>query len=636
MAIQRLHSSNLLHMQSVGSARLISDRRQLAGIMLLLGVCAAIEPLVDISLFVGKEGFKDGTPMVIASFTAALVQVVFGCLAAAVGFFHLVLDCRSPALSGALIAVVQGAWAPFVVRLYKLVEQTIRPYEIQTFSAVSGVGTPAKEEYVSNPFIADEYVPTVRDVRIVGSTGIVGELSYLFAFYGALAFCAFAIDAFDRSKPTARDGKFYRGRHLLYSFVLALAGLSQLLLGAYILFGFGSGPLQHAITVAMYTVYYPEMTIAMGTLQMVIGYFGIARHLDIVPAGADNHQFQAVILFQWISMLAVQYLTQISLSFEDDYPTGLPEMVLISVGLNVFPAFLDYKMRTTPFNIPPSYYGLHEDPKTFPSDMQGIASRGIILPHTSSVDEEMANQMPEPEEEPLIQTSSMDIFQDEPDIDDQNDVTGPSDPIFQDNSGRSQGSESIDPPTDPMAVDVSEEDESEQPFDSDSDTPIPSRRSSQMHPLASTGFFQDKIQQIEDSMFGESNPPTIEEDQDDATNDSDADVTDAVFREQARHRNSDATEMASNQMKELESLPIESSQNQEDVEYNPDRKQTRERSRSRDPPGVTKSKSYSSHDDNSDTPDDDTDALDEKLQEIERDLYTDSMEQFRQSLVHIL
>jgi hypothetical protein len=235
-------------MQSVGSARLISDRRQLAGILLLLGVCATIEPLVDISIFVGKEGFKDGTPVMIASFVAALVQVVFGCLATAVGFLHLVLDCGSPALSGALVVAVQGAWAPFVVRLYKLVDQTIRPYEVQTFDSLSGVGTTAKEEYVSNPFISDEYVPTIRDVRIVGSTGIVGELSYMFAFYGALAFCAFAIDAFDRYKPTARDGRFYRGRHLLYSFVLAIAGLSQLLLGAYIVFGFGSGPLQHPIS----------------------------------------------------------------------------------------------------------------------------------------------------------------------------------------------------------------------------------------------------------------------------------------------------------------------------------------------------------------------------------------------------
>src|SRR6056300_1076202 len=129
----------------------------------------------------------------------------------------------------------------------------------------------------------------------------------------------------------------------------------------------------------MYTVYYPEMTIAMGGLQMVIGYYGIARYLDCVPAGAGNNLFQVAILFQWISMLAVQYLTQIGLSFKDDYPRGLPDMVLLSVGLNLFPAFLDYKMRTTPFNIPESFYDLHGDPKSFPPDMEGIASRGLIL-----------------------------------------------------------------------------------------------------------------------------------------------------------------------------------------------------------------------------------------------------------------
>ena len=387
--------------------------------------------------------------------------------------------------------------------------------------------------------------------------------------------------------------------------------------------------------VAMYTVYYPEMTIAMGTLQMVIGYFGIARHLDIVPASAGNHHFQAAILLQWTLMLAVQFLTQISLSFEDECPRGLPEMVLLSVGLNVLPAFLDYKMRTTPFNIPPSFYDLHDDAKSFPSDMQGIANRGLILQYTSDDDEEMANQMPEPEEEPLIQTSNIDTFQDEEDSDDENDAVDPSDPNHQDNSRRSQGSDSIDPPTDPMAVDVSEDDESEQPFDSDSDPPVPSRRSSQMHPLASTGFFGDEMQQLEDSKIYESNPQAFV-DQDDAIDGSDAGAIDALFREKAHHRSSEVTENASNQLKDLESFPMESSDNEENVECNLDRKQTRERSLSLDPPGVTKTKSYSSHDESSDTPDDDTDALDEKLQEIERDLYTDSMEQFRQSLVHIL
>lgn len=248
MTTESLDSRTILNVQTVGSARLISDRRQLAGILLLLGVCATVEPLVDISVFVGRDEFKDGTPIRIASIGSALIQVTFGCLAIAVGFLHLVQDYGNATLSGALIVAVQGAWFPFVTRLYTLIRQTSRTYEVKTFSSLSGIGETVEEEYVSNAFIPDEYLATIRDVRIVGSLGTVGEMCYMFAFYGSLAFSAFAIDAFDKHKPTSRDGRFYRGRHLVYSFVLALAGLSQLLLGAYVLFGFGSGPLEHSIS----------------------------------------------------------------------------------------------------------------------------------------------------------------------------------------------------------------------------------------------------------------------------------------------------------------------------------------------------------------------------------------------------
>jgi hypothetical protein len=309
-------------------------------------------------------------------------------------------------------------------------------------------------------------------------------------------------------------------------------------------------------------------------------------------------------------------------------------------------------MRTTPFTIPESFYDLHKDPKSFPPDMQGIANRGLILHHMPD-DEEMANLMPAPEETNLIQRSNLDTFEDEYMGDDNDESEDHLNPNHTDNAsqGRSLGSDSVDPPTDENAENETEDDESEQPFDSDSDPVIPSRRSSQMHPLASAGFFGEEVNELEHSLLEETNLPSeeehgetkldetyppLEDEHGEAMESSDDDMIDALFREKATQRSSDATQMVSNRKNEFESSPDDSSDNGSDVEYNRNRRPNRERSLSRDPPGVTKSKSYSSHDENSDTADDDTDALDEKLQEIERELYTDSMEQFRQSLVHIL
>ena len=114
----------------------------------------------------------------------------------------------------------------------------------------------------------------------------------------------------------------------------------------------------------MYIVYYPEISIAIGAFQMFVGYYGIARYLGFVGVGPRNHQLQIFVLIQWISMLTMQYMTQATLSLEDgDFAKNLPSWVLLSLGLNIYPAFLDYKMRTAPYLIPEGYYGIANSDK---------------------------------------------------------------------------------------------------------------------------------------------------------------------------------------------------------------------------------------------------------------------------------
>lgn len=213
--------------------------------MLLLGICATIEPLADIAYFIGEGDIEDRELIHMASFAAGLAQIVVGSAAVVVGFLSLVHDGGNKKLSKSLLVLVQLVWAPFITRVYMLVESTVGPYELRTFETVSGEET---DRYIANQFVPAEYLPTVRDVRAVGSLGILGEIAHMLAFYGALSFTAFAVYSFDSGNPMARDARFYRSRLLAYSFVIVVAGLSQLLLGAYFIFEFGSGPLNPVIS----------------------------------------------------------------------------------------------------------------------------------------------------------------------------------------------------------------------------------------------------------------------------------------------------------------------------------------------------------------------------------------------------
>jgi hypothetical protein len=222
------------------------------------------------------------------------------------------------------------------------------------------------EEFVVNPFIPSIYLPNQRDVRFFGAMGIMGIIAYGVAFFGALAFTEFTLYAFDMNKPMARNAEYYRGRLLFYTFILVLAGTSQLLLGVYSLTEYGSGPLEPPLVVAMYTISFPEIAITLGILQMLVGYFGMARYLGYVPVGPKNHEYQIMLLIQFIAMVALQYLTQIGYAPDNDdedegATTGagtIISLVLLSVGLNVLPAFLDYKMRTMPQPVTKEYFGI--------------------------------------------------------------------------------------------------------------------------------------------------------------------------------------------------------------------------------------------------------------------------------------
>lgn len=181
---------------------------------------------------------------------------------------------------------------------------------------------------------------------------------YATAFVGSFSFMAFALYAYQVGKSADRSATYFRGRLFFYALLMALAGLSQLLLGSYVRAKFGGGPLSPPVGVAMYVVHFPAINIVVGALQLLTGVFGVFRRFGKFIGGKDDHRYQMAIFFVWICMLSMQVITQVGYAPGGDLAPAAPTIACLSVGLCALPAFLDFKMRNLPELLPADYYGI--------------------------------------------------------------------------------------------------------------------------------------------------------------------------------------------------------------------------------------------------------------------------------------
>ena len=158
-------------------------------------------------------------------------------------------------------------------------------------------------------------------------------------------------------KPTDRTASYFQSRLTYYGFGLALAGLSQLLLGAYVTSKFGGGPLLPAIGVAMYIVHFPGINIFVGLVQLLTGIFALLRRYGFMNNGPNDNRLQYCAAFMWLCMLSMQILTQVGYAPEGMFAPAAPTIACLSLGISVMSAYLDFKMRNTPEELPADYYG---------------------------------------------------------------------------------------------------------------------------------------------------------------------------------------------------------------------------------------------------------------------------------------
>jgi len=324
---------------SAGEERFKSDKRQFAGLMFALAICVTYFPLANIATAIGPDGTTPSSGLPLAGLISGCILVFVGSTGMLTGYLGMVHDYSNKYLTGALLGIIQLTWMPFLTDLADVGQTT-----------ASGEG-----------FIPPEYNPTERDVKFVGSMGMIGILTYASAFVGSFAFMAFALFAFQMGKPTDRTASYYQSRISMYASGLSLAGLSQFLLGIYVASKFGSGPLLPAIGVAVYVVHYPEISIFVGLVQLLMGVWGLLRRFGILVQGKDNHSYQICAFFMWICMLSMQILTQVSFAPDGALAPAAPSYACLYLGISIMSPFLDYKMRNTPKELPVDYYGITTD-----------------------------------------------------------------------------------------------------------------------------------------------------------------------------------------------------------------------------------------------------------------------------------
>jgi len=323
----------VVNLPSAGEERLKADYRMYGGLLLILGLCASYGVLADIVSLAGDPTVNSGGYL-LAAFISAIVQFFLGIVCMVVGYMAVVMDIGNATLTSIAIGAIQMAWLPFMVSCAGFVMGIM-------FTPESGF------------FIPSQYLPTTTDVRFIGSMSFFAYIAYAIGYIGSLGFMAFSMHAIQKGKPEHRSGLYFRGRARTYNALYMIAGFTQLCIGSYVLNKFGQGPLQQPVTPGVSgIIYFPEISITVGVLQLYTGAIGFARSLHKSSNDKNrNILFQILCLFTYLCMICMQDLSQFAYAPGDEWASTAPSLACVYFGLAFMPAFLDWKMNTVPDNL---------------------------------------------------------------------------------------------------------------------------------------------------------------------------------------------------------------------------------------------------------------------------------------------
>lgn len=296
----------------------------------------------SVATIAGSDTPTSGRPLY--NLIAALALSLVGIIGVIQGYCMLVQNRGWKSLNMIAVVLTQLAWLPFL-------------------GGLTGVGSASQAPPAMNGFINPEVYPDVTsaDVKLVGAMGILSILTYASSFVGSVGFFQFAILAYQKGDAGKYSAVYYRGRQLYYSMLVLIAGVAQVILGAHVLSRFGNGPLPAPIGAGPIVVTFPELSIVVGVIQIVVGSLGSMRRFGISTGFICTYMYQSLCLFLWVSMLSIQILVQIGYPAGADLVANAPTLGCMYFALSFMPAFLDHQANTLPEELPADYYTARKD-----------------------------------------------------------------------------------------------------------------------------------------------------------------------------------------------------------------------------------------------------------------------------------
>jgi len=95
--------------EAIGSERLVSDKRQLAGMLMVLGFCAVIQPIANVAVYIQPDGATPTQGIQFAQFFGGVCLLAIGAGSVAAGFSELVYGWANFKIYGWLALLTQTA-----------------------------------------------------------------------------------------------------------------------------------------------------------------------------------------------------------------------------------------------------------------------------------------------------------------------------------------------------------------------------------------------------------------------------------------------------------------------------------------------------------------------------------------------
>lgn len=148
------HHKTIIMQINPNNLRYQSDRRQIGGLLMILGFCYIIQPQAGLVSGFGPEGSLATDPSTIPfwGLVAGFCLWITGMTAVLTGYLVTVHDWSHEYLTLTLIVFIQTAWIPYITDMTMIGKLSRLPAE-------------------ENMFIPQAYNPTDGNVKLVGAIG---------------------------------------------------------------------------------------------------------------------------------------------------------------------------------------------------------------------------------------------------------------------------------------------------------------------------------------------------------------------------------------------------------------------------------------------------------------------------------